>query len=63
MLDLREYATSNFNLWSFNENRIKKETNGKEKSMLTKDVEILVLSDGKEETIENENPTVTKINI
>jgi hypothetical protein len=29
MLDLREHATSNFNLWSLNENRIRKDKNGK----------------------------------
>jgi hypothetical protein len=60
MLDLKEHSTSNFNMWTFGENKIRKEKNGKEKW----DVEILVLSDQKEEeTIENKSPTVTKINI
>jgi hypothetical protein len=56
MLDLRKHSTSNFNMWSFGENKIRKEKNGKEGY----DVEILVLSDRKEEeTIENKSPTVT----
>jgi hypothetical protein len=64
MLDLREHVASNFNLWFLNENRFEKEKNGKEKSMLIEDVEIIVLSNGKEEeTIETESPLVTKVNI
>ncbi len=60
MLDLREHYASNFNLWSLSENKIKKKKNGKEKW----DVGILILSNGKEEeTIENESPTVTKVDI
>jgi len=31
MLDLREHSTSNFNLWSLNENKTRKKKNGKEK--------------------------------
>ncbi len=31
MLDLRKHFASNFNMWSFSENRIRKEKNGKEK--------------------------------
>jgi hypothetical protein len=47
-------------LWSFSENRIKKEKNGKEKW----DVENLVLSDGeKEKTIGNDNPTIAEVAI
>jgi hypothetical protein len=38
--------------------------NGKEITKLVEDVEILVLSNGKEEeTIDNEGPTITKVNI
>jgi len=47
-------------LWSFSENRIKKEKNGKEKW----DVENLVLSDGEEEkTIGNDSPTIAEVDI
>ncbi len=47
-------------LWSFSENRIRKDKNGKEKW----DVEILVLSNGKEEkTIRNESPTIAQVSI
>jgi hypothetical protein len=64
MLDLKEHFASNFNMWSFNENKIKKEKNGKKKSMLIEDVKFFILSDGKdEETIENKSPTIIEVNI
>lgn len=51
-------------MWSLDENRIRKEKNGKEKTTLIEDVEILFLSIGEEEeTIENETPIVTKVDI
>jgi hypothetical protein len=51
-------------MWSFYENKIGKKKHGKEKSMLTKDVEILVLRNGeKKKTHENDSPTITKVNI
>jgi hypothetical protein len=64
MLDLKRQVVSNFNMWSLDENRIRKEKNGKEKTTLIEDVEILFLSIGEEEeTIENETPIVTKVDI
>lgn len=62
MKDLIEHFAGNFNLWSFNENISKKQIDGKEKSKLAEDVEVFVLSNGEEEeTIDNENPIVIKI--
>ncbi len=59
-MELRKHSASNFNMWSFSENRIEKWKNGKEKWY----VEILDLSNGKEEeTIENKSPTITKVDI
>ncbi len=49
---------------SFNKNRIREVKKGKEISKSTKDVEIHVWCNGEEEeTIDNEGPTITKVNI
>lgn len=64
MKDLTKDSTINFKLWSLSENKIRKLKNGKEKSKLVEDVEILVLSNGKKEEVnDNKNPTVTKADI
>jgi hypothetical protein len=42
MLDLKKHFATNFSMWSLGENKIKKEKNGKEKSMLREDVNILI---------------------
>jgi uncharacterized protein (UPF0333 family) len=64
MKDLTKHFANNFNLWSLNENKSNKYINGKEKSKLTEDVEIFVLSNGEEEeTINSESPIMTKVAI
>jgi len=42
MLNLKKHFATNFSMWSLDENKIKKEKNGKEKSMLREDVKILI---------------------
>jgi len=42
MLDLKKHFATNFNMCSLGENKIRKEKNGKEKSMLREDMKILI---------------------